>query len=64
LLSIASSSSSEVLSLASLYCHCCPAVAAAVAAVQGKHTLALQFANALHESYGPQWNSSITVDVK
>lgn len=32
--------------------------------VQGKHTLTLQFANALHESYGPKWNSSITVNVQ
>jgi hypothetical protein len=31
---------------------------------QGKHTLTLQFANALHESYGPKWASSVTLDVK
>lgn len=30
----------------------------------GKHTLTLQFANALHESYGPKYNSSITVNVQ
>lgn len=30
----------------------------------GKHTLTLQLANALHESYGPTYNSSITVNVK
>jgi hypothetical protein len=32
--------------------------------LQGKHTLTLQFANALHESYGPKYNSSITVNVQ
>lgn len=30
----------------------------------GKHTLTLQFANALHESYGPGYASTITVMVK
>lgn len=40
-------------------CCCCCFVLA-----QGKHTLTLQLANALHESYGPTYNSSITVNVK
>jgi hypothetical protein len=31
---------------------------------QGKHTLTLQFADALHQSYGPKWASAITVNVK
>ena len=30
----------------------------------GKHTLALQFADALHRSYGSRLTSKITVDVK
>lgn len=30
----------------------------------GKHTLTLQFANALHESYGPEERSEVTVTVK
>ncbi|PNW88160.1 hypothetical protein CHLRE_01g016900v5 [Chlamydomonas reinhardtii] len=30
----------------------------------GKHTLTLQFANALHESYGPAYAKTITVNVK
>ncbi|GLI66027.1 hypothetical protein VaNZ11_009732 [Volvox africanus] len=30
----------------------------------GKHTLTLQFANAAHESYGPAFANSITLDVK
>ncbi|GIL73808.1 hypothetical protein Vretimale_5329 [Volvox reticuliferus] len=30
----------------------------------GKHTLTLQFANAAHESYGPAFASTITLDVK
>lgn len=30
----------------------------------GRHTLTLQFANALHESYGPDYASTITVMVK
>jgi hypothetical protein len=32
--------------------------------LQGKHTLTLQFANALHESYGSKWSSSVTVNVQ
>jgi hypothetical protein len=31
---------------------------------QGKHTLTLAFANALHESYGPTYMQSIEVNVK
>jgi hypothetical protein len=34
------------------------------AAPQGKHKLTLQFANALHESYGPNYASTIEVIVK
>jgi len=30
----------------------------------GKHTLTLQFGNALHESYGPKYAKTITVVVK
>ena len=30
----------------------------------GKHTLTLQFANAVHESYGPAFSNTITVEVK
>ena len=30
----------------------------------GKHTLTLQFANALHESYGEKFSKTITVNVK
>lgn len=31
---------------------------------QGEHNLTLQFANALHESYGPEYAKTITVNVK
>ena len=30
----------------------------------GKHTLTLQFANALHKSYGPGYAKQITITVK
>ena len=30
----------------------------------GEHTLTLQFANGLHQSYGPDWSKTITVTVK
>jgi hypothetical protein len=30
----------------------------------GKHTLTLQFANGLHQSYGEAWSKTITVNVK
>jgi hypothetical protein len=30
----------------------------------GKHTLTLQFANGLHQSYGEAWSKTITVTVK
>ena len=30
----------------------------------GKHKLALQFANALHQSYGPEYSKTINVTVK
>jgi hypothetical protein len=30
----------------------------------GKHTLTLQFADGNHQSYGPEWSSTITVDVQ
>eukprot|EP00983_Pelagomonas_calceolata_P088010 1157096-Pelagomonas_calceolata.AAC.8 len=33
-------------------------------AVQGDHKLTLQFANANHESYGPEYAKTITVTVK
>lgn len=29
----------------------------------GEHTLTLQFANGMHESYGPDWSKTITVNV-
>ena len=29
----------------------------------GEHTLTLQFANGMHESYGPDWSKTITVTV-
>lgn len=29
----------------------------------GEHTLTLQFADGKHQSYGPDWSSTITVDV-
>ncbi len=29
----------------------------------GEHTLTLQFANGLHQSYGEQWSKTITVNV-
>lgn len=29
----------------------------------GEHTLTLQFANGMHESYGPEWSKTITVNV-
>lgn len=35
-----------------------------MSALQGKHTLTLQFANALHESYGPKYAKTISVNVK
>lgn len=31
---------------------------------QGKHTLVLQFADALHQSYGPKYASSVSVTVE
>ena len=30
----------------------------------GQHTLTLQFANGLHQSYGEEWSKTITVNVK
>lgn len=30
----------------------------------GEHTLTLQFANGLHQSYGPEWSKTITIIVK
>ena len=30
----------------------------------GKHTLTLQFANGIHQSYGEAWSKTITVNVK
>ncbi len=30
----------------------------------GKHTLTLQFANGLHQSYGKDWSKTITVEVE
>ncbi len=30
----------------------------------GEHTLTLQFANGVHQSYGPDWSKTITVTVK
>ncbi|OEK01060.1 rod shape-determining protein RodA [Roseivirga sp. 4D4] len=30
----------------------------------GEHTLTLQFANGVHQSYGPEWSKTITVIVK
>ncbi len=30
----------------------------------GKHTLTLQFADGLHQSYGPAWSATIHVDVE
>jgi hypothetical protein len=37
---------------------------AAAAAAQGKHTLTLQFANANHQSYGPEYANTISVNIK
>ncbi len=30
----------------------------------GEHTLTLQFANGVHQSFGPDWSKTITVTVK
>lgn len=30
----------------------------------GKHTLTLQFANGIHQSYGEAWSKTITINVK
>ncbi len=30
----------------------------------GEHTLTLQFANGVHQSYGPEWSKTITVIVR
>lgn len=30
----------------------------------GKHTLTLQFADGLHQSYGPEWSKTITITVE
>lgn len=38
--------------------------AADVQLAPGKHTLTVQFADALHRSYGEAWRSTITVNVK
>mmetsp|Transcript_8743 Transcript_8743/g.18642 ORF Transcript_8743/g.18642 Transcript_8743/m.18642 type:complete len:167 (+) Transcript_8743:1900-2400(+) len=35
-----------------------------VALAPGKHTLTLQFANAVHQSYGPEFSQTITVNVQ
>ena len=31
---------------------------------KGKHTLTIQFANANHESYGPEWAKDVVVEIK
>jgi hypothetical protein len=41
-----------------------PALLVLLLLAQGKHTLTLAFANALHESYGPTYMQSIEVNVK
>ena len=37
---------------------------AAIPLEKGKHTLTLQFANALHKSYGAGYSKQITINVK
>ena len=35
-----------------------------LALTPGTHTLTLQFANGVHESYGKDWSKTITVEVE
>jgi hypothetical protein len=39
-------------------------IADTIALAPGTHTLTLQFANGVHESYGKDWSKTITVEVE